>query len=144
MLQLSGISNLRLKRKSLAIIGVTLVMALSSCTLLDKNAQDKAACDKLSELILNESGYQGAADNDYYSLLASLGLSGSLKLTGEKIEKEVLPLASMEFGQDIDKFVNYLKKSDSTSIFELAASYTYGADLLTQIVGHCVLVSRES
>jgi hypothetical protein len=139
-----GISHNTAISISSAIMGVTLAVILSSCTLLDKTAQDKAACDKLSEMILNESGYQGSTENEYYSLIANLGLSGSLKQTGEKIEQEVLPLASMEFGQDIDKFVRYLKKSDSTSIFDLTASYTYGADLLTQIVGHCVLVSKEN
>lgn len=117
--------------------------ALTSCSFLDKTAQDRAACDKLSELILNDSNYLADSGVDYSSVLSGLGASGNLSAAGEKLEQEVLPLASMEFGSDIKKLVNYLKKTGSTSIFDVAASYSYGIDLLTQVVGHCVLVSRE-
>jgi hypothetical protein len=119
---------------------IVLLLSTTSCTYFSKTAQDKAACDKLSDLITT---YSGSASSTSDALLYSLSAGQAFSSFGDQIESEVMPLASMDFAPSLDKLVKYLRKSNSASIFDQSASYLYGLDTIGEVTGHCILVSKE-
>ena len=124
------------------IAALTLACLLfSGCSYFSETAQDKAACDKFSEIITNYTGSGNANEAD---LLYQLGYSDSLNAFADRIDSEVKPLASMDFATTIEKLVKYSRKATSSSIFDIGASYTYGVSTLTEVSAHCVLVSKEN
>lgn len=135
-------STLSTRFVALSLSGITTI-SLSSCgmiPILDEKTQDKAACDKLSEVWTG----QGADTNsDIASLLTWVNAQSALGTLADRTESEVLPLSSMKFSTDIKELIKYLRKADSTSVFDRLASWNYGFDTLTQVVGHCVLVSKD-
>lgn len=129
-------------KRTIYVAALTFACLLfSGCSYFSKTAQDKAACDKFSEIITNYAGSESANQAD---LLYQLGYSDSLNAFADRIDSEVKPLASMDFATTIDKLVKYLRKATSSSIFDIGASYTYGMSTLTEVSAHCVLVSKEN
>lgn len=114
---------------------------VTGCSYFSKTAQDKAACDKFSDIITSYAGSGSASESD---VLYQLGYSESFNTFADRIDSEVKPLASMDFASTIDKLVKYLRKATSSSIFDVGASYTYGVSTLTEVSAHCVLVSKEN
>jgi hypothetical protein len=114
---------------------------VTGCSYFSKTAQDKAACDKFSDII---TSYTGSGSTSEADVLYQLGYSGSLTTFADRVDSEVKPLASMDFASTIDKLVKYLRKATSNSIFDVGASYTYGVSTLTEVSAHCVLVSKEN
>jgi len=114
---------------------------VAGCGYFSKTAQDKAACDKFSDVI---TSYTGSGSTPEADLLNQLGYSESLNTFADRVDSEVKPLASMDFATTIDKLVKYLRKATSSSIFDVGASYTYGVSTLTEVSAHCVLVSKEN
>jgi hypothetical protein len=125
----------------LGLASVVIILASSGCSYFSKTAQDKAACDKLSDIITNYSGSSNGSDAD---LLYALGYAESLTSFADRIDSEVRPLASMEFASAIDELVSYLRKAQSKSIFDVGASFSYGMSTLGEVTGHCILVSKEN
>lgn len=108
--------------------------------ILDEKTQDKAACDKLSEVW---TGQGANTSSDIASLLTWVNAQNGLSTLADRTESEVLPLSSMKFSTDIKELIEYLRKADSTSVFDRLASWNYGLDTLNLVIGHCVLVSKE-
>ena len=128
--------------RAMSMVSVlTSIVLLSGCTYFSKTAQDKAACDKFSDVI---TSYAGSSAIGADALLYSLGAENSFSNFADQIDSEVKPLASMDFAPRIEKLVNYLRKASSDSVFDKLASYSYGIDSFAEVSGHCVLVSREN
>lgn len=130
--------------RAVAIISATsaAALALTSCSLLDKNAQDKAACDKISEILLSygQTGFgvsSGKTSN-------SSGALGTVEDMAGALESQALPIASMTFGADLTKWISSLRKTSSASIFDMASGWLGGTNYFTQISGHCIQVSAET
>ena len=129
-------------KRTFCIAALTLSLPfLTGCSYFSKTAQDKAACDKLSEII---TSYTGSSSTTEADVLYQLRYSESFSAFADRIDSEVKPLASMDFASTIDKLVKYLRKANSSSIFDVGASYTYGVSTLTEVSAHCVLVSKEN
>jgi hypothetical protein len=133
-----------LTRKVLLLtLTVITSISLSSCgmiPILDEKTQDKAACDKLSEVW---AGQGANTSSDVASLLSWVNSQNALSTLADRTESEVLPLSSMKFSTDIKELIKFLRKADSTSVFDRLASWNYGLDTLSLVIGHCVLVSKE-
>lgn len=93
--------------KKFFIIGLTglLTLSLSGCAFFDNEARDKAACDRLSDLL--------TAQGESSSLPAD-----APKALVDAIEREVLPLASGEFGSSIKDLIDSYRGLKSRSIFD--------------------------
>ena len=136
------VSKLSRKVLLVTLTGITSI-SLSSCgmiPILDEKTQDKAACDKLSEVW---TGQGANTSSDISSLLTWVNAQNALSTLADRTESEVLPLSSMKFSTDIKELIDYLRKADSTSVFDRLASWNYGLDTLNLVIGHCVLVSKE-
>ena len=134
----------RLLNRSMLLTGVAiLTFSISGCGLIplfDEKAQDKAACDKLSTVLTGQGANPSSNDQELLTWINTQNAFGTL---ADNIESDVLPLASMKFSSDIKELIKYLRKASSQSIFDRLASWTYGIDAMSQVSGHCILVSKD-
>jgi hypothetical protein len=118
--------------KKLLTISLTslLTLSLSSCAFFDHEARDKAACDRLSDL-LTAQGESSALPADAPKALV------------DAIERDVLPLASGEFGTSIKDLIDSYRGLESRSIFDQFAG---GLDTLYYsglVLDRCVDISSS-
>jgi hypothetical protein len=118
--------------KKILTIGLTslLTISLSGCAFFDNEARDKAACDRLSDL-LTAQGESSALPADAPKVLV------------DAIERDVLPLASGEFGVSIKDLIDSYRGLESRSIFDQFAG---GLDTLYYsglVLDRCVEISSS-
>lgn len=119
-----------MRKKTLLVTGILLILStLSGCAFFDNEARDKAACDKLSEIITNQES------DDILSEATSSFLL--------RVEQEVLPLASGSLGSDVRDLLDSYEGTQSGSIFDQFAGGVdsiYYADL---VLARCFEVSSS-
>jgi len=128
-------------RKTLvSLAAVSLALSLSGCTYFSKDAQDKAACDKISEILVQTGQSADYADTTGGKTWgnASLGTTEAYVTFADRIENEALPLSSMSFSSTIQRWVKALRKLDSQSVFDIQAGYIYTFDGLADVNARCV------
>ena len=130
-----------------SIVSMVLVFSVaigtSACgtiPIFDKTVQDKAACDKLSDVLV-AAGYTGGWT--LFTFVPWLSNDPALGSFADSVESEVLPLSSMDFAPTLQTFVKYIRKVNSSSIFDRLASIEYGSETASEVLGHCLLMSRE-
>lgn len=97
----------KLKKTISALVAASLLVTLSGCAFFDNEARDKAACDRLSDILTAQGG--GTLPTDAPASLI------------DSIEREVLPLASGEFGRSIKNLTDSYRGLESRSIFDQLA-----------------------
>jgi hypothetical protein len=118
-----------LKRGFLGTIAaLTFALILSGCALLDNQARDKEACDRLSSLLGSNN--------------ASLGEETSADLIS-RLETEVLPMASGQFVMKIRQLIDSYRNIESESIFDKLAGTSDTFLYAGEILDYCVNVSRS-
>lgn len=131
MLQKWAISSLVVIAASLSLVG---------CTALGKNEQDKAACDKISEILVatgqsvtSDPGQWGktALRNEPAEPIEVLSLS-------DRLEQEALPLSSMTFAETLQSWIKAIRNVDSTSIFDSAAGVLGTTDKFVEVSARCI------
>lgn len=118
-----------MKRSLLLIFAVSSLTLLTGCAFFDNEARDKAACDRLSDLITAQG--EGTLPTD-----ASAGFVDAL-------EREVLPIASGELGSSIKDLIDSYRGLESRSIFDQVAG---GLDTLYYsgvVLERCVQLSSR-
>ncbi len=114
---------------ALGVVGLAAI-SLSGCAFFDNEARDKAACDRLSDLL--------TAQGESSELPAD-----APKAFVDAIEREVLPLASGEFGSSIKDLIDSYRGLESRSIFDQFAG---GIDTLYfsgLVLDRCVEISSS-
>ena len=135
-----------IKQTWLVLVCAALFASLSGCTYFSKQAQDQAACDKISEIMI-ATGQSG----DYGSSFGgkTWGNSGGIDSAegyvsfADRLEREALPLSSMSFAPTIQRWIKSLRKLDSKSIFDLQAGFINSVDGLADVNARCVAVAQE-
>ena len=121
---------------SIAAISLSLV----GCTALGKNEQDKAACDKISEILVatgqsvtSDPGQWGktALRNEPAEPIEVVSLS-------DRIEQEALPLASISFAETLQSWIKAIRNVDSASIFDSAAGLFGTTDKFVEVSARCI------
>ena len=110
-------------------LAAALTVGLSGCAVFDNEARDKAACDKLSDLLTSENTNSIPVD-------ASKAFITSL-------EREVLPLASGRFGGQIKDLIDSYKGLESRSIFDQLGGGLDSLYYAGVILEHCVDISSD-
>lgn len=113
---------------SAGLIGI-LTVTLSGCAVFDNEARDKGACDRLSDLL----GAQG---------------EGSLPVDAPKafvdaLEREILPVASGEFGGNIKDLIDSYRGLESRSIFDQFAGGLDSLYYAGLVLERCVQISSS-
>jgi len=118
-------------KKLLTVGSISLLtLSLSGCAFFDNEARDKAACDRLSDL-LTAQGESSALPADAPKALV------------DALERDVLPLASGEFGSSIKDLIDSYRGLESRSIFDQFAG---GLDTLYfsgLVLDRCVEISSS-
>ena len=123
------------------LLAIPLSMSLASCSFLDRNGQDKAACDELSKLLTTESN-SGFGSSNQWGNVASSDSTGFASLADD-VQAQVLPKASMQFASQIQSWIDSVHKTQSTSIFDISAGYTESISKFGQIAARCQEVSSN-
>ena len=114
---------------ALGVAGL-LTITLTGCAFFDNEARDKQACDRLSDLLTSQGeGSSIPAD--------------APKVFVDALEREVLPLASGEFGSSIKDLIDSYRGLESKSIFDQFAG---GIDTLYYsgvVLDKCVELSSS-
>jgi hypothetical protein len=119
-----------MKRFGFATTALVLTMSLSSCAFFDNEARDKAACDRLSDLLTSQGS--GSLPTDAPPSLI------------KALESEVLPMASGDLGGKIRDLIDAYKGLESESIFDQLGG---GLDTLYYaglVLERCVELSSSS
>ncbi len=124
---------------SLVLIS-SMSFTLVGCTALGKNEQDKAACDKISEILV-ESGQSVTSDPGQWGKTALRNEPAEpvevLSLS-DRIEQEALPLASMTFAETLQSWIKAIRNVDSKSIFDSAAGLFGTTDKFIEVSARCI------
>ena len=129
----------------LIVAGLVLAssFALSGCTLLDKDAQDLAACNKISD-ILTAAGQDGFGSDQASGKTSNSSISSmDFDQMASALESEAIPLASMSFGETLTKWVHGLRKIHSQSIFNIAGGWLSGSTRFVEVSAHCIKVGMK-
>ena len=119
----------KLRKTTSALVAASLLVSLSGCAFFDNEARDKAACDRLSDILTAQGG--GSLPSDAPASLI------------DSIERDVLPLASGEFGRGIKDLIDSYRGLESQSIFDQFAG---GLDTLYFagiVLDRCVQLSSN-
>ena len=119
-----------MKRSVFLTVVLVLTTSLSSCAFFDNDARDKAACDRLSDLLTSQGS--GSFPTDAPSSLI------------KALENEVLPIASGDLGGKIKDLIDVYKGLESQSIFDQLGG---GFDTLYYaglVLERCVELSSSS
>jgi hypothetical protein len=118
-----------LKRKiMLSAGGVVLLSSLSGCAFFDNEARDRAACDRLSDVITEQN-----VDN----------LTEATPSFMSRVESEVLPLASGALGGHIRDLLDSYENTQDGSIFDQFAGGIDGLAYADAILARCFEVSSS-
>ena len=118
----------------------TISLSLVGCTALGKNEQDKAACDKISEILVatgqsvtSDPGQWGktALRNEPAEPIEVVSLS-------DRLEQEALPLASISFAETLQSWIKAIRNVDSASIFDSAAGLFGTTDKFVEVSARCI------
>jgi hypothetical protein len=125
----------------LSVVSIaTISLSLLGCTALGKNEQDKAACDKISEILVatgqsvtSDPGQWGktALRNEPAEPVEVVSLS-------DRLEQEALPLASMSFAETLQSWIKAIRNVDSASIFDSAAGLFGTTDKFVEVSARCI------
>lgn len=128
------------RKAVVSLTAITLSLSLSGCTYFSKDAQDKAACDKISEILVQTGQSADYAENSGGKTWgnASLDTTEAYVTFADRIENEALPLSSMSFASTIQRWIKALRKLDSKSVFDIQAGYIYTFDGLADVNARCV------
>ena len=131
----------KLQKRAISLLAVVAAsLSLVGCTALGKNEQDKAACDKISEILVatgqsvtSDPGQWGktALRNEPAEPVEVLSLS-------DRIEQEALPLASMTFAETLQSWIKAIRNVDSKSIFDSAAGLFGTTDKFIEVSARCI------
>lgn len=113
----------------LATGSLLLLSSLSGCAFFDNEARDRAACDKLSDVITTQE-----VDN-----LATDVTSSFMS----QVESEVLPLASGALGGQIRDLLDSYENTQAGSIFDRFAGGVDGLVYSDAILARCFEVSSS-
>ena len=119
----------KLRKTTVALVAGSLLVALSGCAFFDNEARDKAACDRLSDILTAQG--DGTLPTDAPASFV------------ESVERDVLPLASGELGRSIKDLIDSYRGLESQSIFDQLAG---GLDTLYFagiVLDRCVQVSSK-
>ena len=131
-------------RHSRLVLLVCLVsFACAGCSLFDREAQDRAACDKLSQVMKAEFSI-GVNSENYWKSAIGTGPQSQFVAFVSEVQDQVLPLASMSFGETLNGFISSAKKTSSSSIFDVATGYSETTDKLSQVLARCLEVSGSN
>ena len=127
--------------RMLSVVSIaTISLSLLGCTALGKNEQDKAACDKISEILVatgqsvtSDPGQWGktALRNEPAEPVEVVSLS-------DRLEQEALPLASMSFAETLQSWIKAIRNVDSASIFDSAAGLFGTTDKFVEVSARCI------
>lgn len=130
-----------LQKRAISVLAVVAAsLSLVGCTALGKNEQDKAACDKISEILVatgqsvtSDPGQWGktALRNEPAEPIEVLSLS-------DRLEQEALPLASMTFAETLQSWIKAIRNVDSASIFDSAAGVFGTTDKFVEVSSRCI------
>lgn len=119
----------KLRKTTSALVAASLLVSLSGCAFFDNEARDKAACDRLSDILTAQG--DGTLPTDAPASFI------------QSIERDVLPLASGEFGRSIKDLIDSYRGLESQSIFDQFAG---GLDTLYFagiVLDRCVQLSSN-
>lgn len=119
----------KLRKITPGLIAASLLVTLSGCAFFDNEARDKAACDRLSDILTAQG--DGTLPTDAPASFI------------QSIERDVLPLASGEFGRSVKDLIDSYRGLESQSIFDQFAG---GLDTLYFagiVLDRCVQVSSK-
>lgn len=129
----------------LIVTGLVLTssFALSGCALLDKDAQDLAACNTISD-ILTAAGQDGFGSDQASGKTSNSSISSmDFDQMANALESEAVPLASMSFGETLTNWVHGLRKIHSQSIFNIAGGWLSGSTRFVEVSAHCIKVGMK-
>ena len=128
-------------KRMLSLVSIaTISLSLVGCTALGKNEQDKAACDKISEILVatgqsvtSDPGQWGktALRNEPAEPIEVVSLS-------DRLEQEALPLASISFAETLQSWIKAIRNVDSASIFDSAAGLFGTTDKFVEVSARCI------
>lgn len=105
-----------------------LLSSLSGCAFFDNEARDRAACDKLSDVITEQN-----AEN----------LTDVTSTFMSQVESEVLPMASGSLGGHIRDLLDSYDNTQAGSIFDRFAGGVDGIVYAEAILARCFEVSSS-
>lgn len=118
-----------MKRKLVFATGSLLLLStLSGCAFFDNEARDRAACDKLSDVITEQN-----VDN----------LTDVTSTFMSQVESEVLPMASGALGGHIRDLLDSYENTQAGSIFDRFAGGVDGVVYAEVILARCFEVSSS-
>lgn len=128
---------------SAAVSFLSVSLLLSGCAYFDKDAQDLAACNKISDILTayGQDGFGASSGSGKSSNSSSESVD--FDQLANALESEAVPLASMEFGQTLTKWVNGLRKIHSDSIFSVAGGWLSGTSRFVEVSAHCIKVGMK-
>lgn len=109
---------------------VSLLVALSGCSVFDPEARDKDACDELSMILSSSEG----------SSLPAEATSGFIKA----LEDRVLPKASAQLGGTIHELIDSYKSIGKDSIFDQLGGTFDTLALGALVLDRCLAVSSKA
>lgn len=118
-----------MKKLSAAVLSLVMATTLSSCSFFDNEARDKAACDRISEIVMKEDGSGLAVDAPAEAI--------------RRLETEALPMASGTFGVEIQNLINAYKNTESQSIFDQFAGGVDALYYVERVFSYCVSLSSN-
>lgn len=131
----------KLQKRAISLLAVVAAsLSLVGCTALGKNEQDKAACDKISEILV-ETGQSVTSDPGQWGKTALRNEPAEpvevLSLS-DRLEQEALPLSSMTFAETLQSWIKAIRNVDSTSIFDSAAGVFGTTDKFLEVSARCI------
>lgn len=114
-------------------------LLLAGCTYFNKDAQDKAACDKISEILV-ATGESANNNPDMWGKTTLGNAPEEVMSLADRIENEAMPLASMSFAETLKLWVKSVRKLDSKSIFDVAGGTLVATDRLSEVVNRCTII----
>jgi hypothetical protein len=125
----------------LSVVSIaTISLSLLGCTALGKNEQDKAACDKISEILV-ATGQSETSDPGQWGKTALRNEPAEpveVVSLSDRLEQEALPLASMSFAETLQSWIKAIRNVDSASIFDSAAGLFGTTDKFVEVSARCI------
>lgn len=119
----------RVRKTTSIFVSAVLLVALSGCAFFDNEARDKAACDRLSDILTAQG--DGTLPTDAPASFI------------QSIERDVLPLASGEFGRSIKDLIDSYRGLESQSIFDQFAGGLDTFYFAGIVLDRCVQISSK-
>ena len=115
----------------------------AGCSFFDREAQDKSACDKLSQVMVAQYDVGLDATSIWKSAMGT-GPETKFAVFVSEVQAQVLPLASMRFAGTLNSFISSAQRTSSNSIFDVATGYSESTEKFSQVLARCLEVSGGS